>query len=146
MPVNDTVAFRLERVSIALEDLPRDPIIGLGANSFGQRHADPTQVAAPDHIAILAVAALYESGVVGSAGLTIGFALIMLALWRASRLSAVGPMAATYIGALVCLLVSYQATNALNFSLTWLIAGAALATAFGTSTNELAAPEYSEAR
>ena len=121
---------------MALTDWAPDPVIGLGANSFGQRHLDPSQRNTPDHIAILAVAALYESGVVGSLGLAIGFALILLALWHASRRPIVGPMAAAYIGSLVSLLVAYQATNALNFSLIWLIAGAGMAIAVRVSPDE----------
>ncbi len=125
--VPDTIGFRLDRIPMALKDLPRDPVIGLGANTFGQRHADASQGGAPDHIAILALAALYESGIVGVAGLTIGFVLILLALWRASEHPGMAPMAAAYLGALVCLLVAYQATNAINFAQIWLFAGAGLA-------------------
>jgi hypothetical protein len=140
-PIDDTLAFRLDRVPVALKDLTRDPIIGLGANSFGQRHIDISQFNnQPDHLAILAVAALYESGVVGSAGLAIGFVLILLALWRASRRSYDGPIAAAYIGSLVSLLVAYEATNAINFSLIWLIAGAGLAMALRPPIREDAAP------
>ena len=136
-PNSDTLAFRLDRVPVALKDLTRDPIIGLGANSFGQRHIDISQFNnQPDHIAILALAALYESGVVGSAGLAVGFSLILLTLWRASRRSVVGPVAAAYIGSLFSLLVAYQATNALNFSLIWLISGAGLALALRTYADE----------
>jgi hypothetical protein len=135
----DTLAWRLDRISVALKDLGRDPIIGLGANSFGQRHLDPSQVSGPDHIAILAVAALYESGVIGSLGLAIGFALVLLALWRGSRRTISGPIAAAYIGSIVSLLIAYQATNAINFSLIWLITGAGLAMAFHSSTEESAA-------
>jgi hypothetical protein len=141
-PITDTIAFRLDRIPIALTDLHRDPIIGLGANSFGQRHVDLSQgPTAPDHLAILAVAALYESGVVGSAGLIVGFALILLALWRASGRPTTGPMAAAYVGSLVSLLVAYQATNALNFALIWLIAGAGLAMAFSKTADRSGAPE-----
>jgi hypothetical protein len=50
-------------------------------------------------------------------------------------------MAAAYIGSLICLLVAYQATNALNVSLIWLIAGAGLAMALGASVNTDRAPE-----
>ena len=135
-PIDDTLAFRLDVVPVALEDLKRDPIIGLGANSFDQRHPYSPEVNKPDHISILALAALYESGVVGSMGLAIGFALILLTLWRASRNSTTGPMAAAYIGSLVSLLVSYEATNAINFSLIWLIAGAGLATALRPAGRE----------
>jgi hypothetical protein len=136
-PTTDTIAWRLDRISIALKDWAGDPVIGLGANSFGQRHLDPSQRNTPDHIAILAVAAVYESGVVGTAGLVIGFALILLALWRKSRQrDATGLLAAAYIGSLVSLLVAYQATNALNFSLIWLIAGAGMAIAVRVSPDE----------
>jgi hypothetical protein len=131
--INDTLQFRLDRIPQAIEDWRQNPIIGVGSNSFGQRHLDPTQIRVPDHIAILAVAALYESGLVGAAGLTIGFALILLAIWRASRRSATAPMAAAYLGSIVSLLVAYQATNALNFSLIWLISGAGLALAFSAT-------------
>ncbi len=130
---SDSIQLRLDVIPVAVEDWGRDPIIGLGADSFDQRHQD--------HIAILAVATLYESGVVGFAGLTIGFALILLALWRASRRSAAGPMSAAYLGSLVCLLVAYQATNAINFAEIWLLAGAGLAMAFGTATDRTGASE-----
>ena len=134
---SDTFTFRLDRIPVAIKDWITDPIIGLGSNSFDQRHLDPTQTQAkvPDHIAILAVAALYESGIVGATGLFIGFFLIIRALWRASwQREASGPLAAAYLGSLVSLLVAYQATNALNFSLIWLIAGAGMAIAVRIST------------
>lgn len=132
-PNPDSIQLRLNVIPVAVEDWGRDPIIGLGADSFDQRHQD--------HIAILAVAALYESGVVGFAGLTIGFALVLLALWRASRRSAAGPISAAYLGSLVCLLVAYQATNAINFAEIWLLAGAGLAMAFGAATDRTGASE-----
>jgi hypothetical protein len=133
-PIDDTLTFRLDRVPVALKDLTRDPIIGLGANSFGQRHIDTSQFNnQPDHIAILAVAVLYESGIAGAIGLALGFGWILISLWRASAYRPRAPLAAAYTGSLVCLLVSYQATNALNFSLIWLIAGAGMALASGTA-------------
>lgn len=129
LPQNDTVAFRTERIPEALADMPNSIVVGLGANSFGQRHADPSQNGAPDHIAILALAALYESGVVGAAGLGIGFGLILLMLFKSSRRGVDRGTMAAYAGAIACLLVAYEATNALNFVLIWLIAGAGLAAA-----------------
>jgi hypothetical protein len=124
-PVADTVTFRLDRIPVALADVPMSPWIGLGANSFGQRHTDISQ-GAPDHIAILALAALYEAGILGAAGLGIGFALALLTLLKASRLRPNRGMIAAYAGALVCLLVAYETTNAINFALIWLTAGAGL--------------------
>jgi hypothetical protein len=129
LPQNDTVAFRAERIPEALADLPNSLVVGLGANSFGQRHADPSQNGAPDHIAPLALAALYESGVLGAAGLGIGFGLVLLMLFKSSRRRVDRGTIAAYAGALASLLVAYEATSALNFVLIWLIAGAGLAAA-----------------
>jgi hypothetical protein len=129
LPQNDTVAFRAERIPVALADIPNSLVIGLGANSFGQRHEDPSQHGAPDHIAPMALAALYESGVLGAAGLGLGFGLILLMLFRSSRRRVDRGTIAAYAGALASLLVAYEATSALNFALIWLIAGAGLAAA-----------------
>jgi hypothetical protein len=125
----DTVGFRLERVPLALADMPKSLIVGLGANSFGQRHADPSANGAPDHISILAVAAPYEAGLVGAAGLGIGFLLVLLVFFKAPRRLADRGTVAAYAGAIACLLVAYEATNALNFALIWLLVGAGLAAA-----------------
>lgn len=123
----DTLEFRLKRVPIALADIEASPIIGLGAESFGQRHRDTSQAGAPDHIAILAVAALYESGVVGTVGLGIGFLLILTGLWRVSADPRRTGAAAAFAGSIVGLLIAFQATNALHFGSNWLIVGAAAA-------------------
>src|ERR1035437_8357979 len=124
-PPVDTLEFRLDRVGAALSDLKQDPIIGLGAATFGQRHEIPGQPGQPDYIAILGLATVYESGILGAAALGGGLLLVLWMLFRASK-HKVGP-AAAYAGSLVSLLVAYQATNALFFSFNWLIMGAALA-------------------
>jgi len=128
IPPPDTIAFRLARVPDALDDLSHSLLIGLGANSFGQRHTDVSQNA-PDHLAILALAAVYESGVLGAAGLAVGFGLVLWMLFKSTRRRTNRGTIAAYAGAVVCLLVAYQATNALNFSLIWLLTGAGLAAA-----------------
>jgi hypothetical protein len=125
----DTFAFRMKRVPVALDDIAKSPLIGLGAESFGQRHGDPTQGGAPDHIAILAVAAVYEAGVVGALALVAAFVILALALWRATRVGAAVGAGAAYLGSVAALLAAYQATNALHFAINWLIAGAAIALA-----------------
>ncbi|HEY0443055.1 MAG TPA: hypothetical protein VGC90_02430 [Candidatus Limnocylindrales bacterium] len=133
-PYPDTLAFRLDRIPVALRDIPRSPIIGLGAESYGQRHvmADGT----PDHIAILGVAVLYESGIVGAVALTAAFVMLIVRLWRTSAdRSKAGP-AAAYLATIVSLLVSYQATNALHFAQNWLVIGAAVAVAVATTRDE----------
>ncbi len=142
----DTVAFRLERVPVALKDLPQSPIIGFGAESFGERHPERSAGGGPDHIAIMAVAVLYESGIAGAAALTIGFALLLFALWRSARRSfsrldyrAAGA-AAAFLGALVTMLVAYQVTTSVQFAINWLIIGAAAALTAWDGSIEASAP------
>ena len=133
LPYPDTISYRMDRVPVALNDLRSSPLIGLGAESFGQRHVDPEQVGSPpDHIAILAVAVLYDSGILGAAALAVAFLLLLAGLWTASRpvreddASPVGP-AAAFIGSILALLVTSQATNALHFASNWMVVGAAVA-------------------
>jgi hypothetical protein len=129
----DTISQRLDRVAPALNDLATSPLIGLGAASFGQRHADSSQAGAPpDHIAILVVALPYEAGIIGALFFSLAVALLLLALIRASRSGWATGFAAAHLAAIVTLLVAYQATNALVFGLNWLLAGAALALAART--------------
>jgi hypothetical protein len=128
-PYPDTIGFRLERVPIALSDLGGSPLIGLGASSFGQRHADVSQGGEPDHLAIMAVAVLYESGVIGFVALGVAFAILAVALWRASRDRALSGSAAAFVGAITTTVVAFQATNALHFAGVWLMLGAATAVA-----------------
>jgi hypothetical protein len=129
----DTLAFRLERVPIALNDLRSSPLVGFGAESFGQRHPERYAGPGPDHIAIMAIVVPYESGVIGAAALAIGFALLLIALWKTAHRASqdrdwrgVGA-AAAFIGAVVSILVAYQVTNALQFAINWIVIGAAAA-------------------
>ena len=132
-PYPDTIAFRFERVPIALSDLRNSPLIGFGAESFGQRHPDRYAGPGPDHIAILAVVAPYEAGIVGAAGLAIGFALLLIALWKSAYRSGrkgdwhAAGVASAFFGSLVCILVAYQVTNAVHLALNWIVIGAAVA-------------------
>ena len=127
------MGYRLERVPIALDDLRNSPLIGFGAESFGQRHLDRAAGPGPDHIAILAVVVPYESGIIGAAGLMIGFALLLMSLWKSALRSGrkgdwrAAGIAAAFIGSLVCVLVAYQVTNALHLALNWIVIGAAVA-------------------
>lgn len=130
-PAVDTFAYRLNQVPVALRDLERSPIIGLGAATYGQFHEHRDELAGtPDYLGMLALVAIYESGVLGAAALTLGFVLSLALLFRLSRLRP--GMGAAYIASIVSLLVAYQATNALFFSITWMILGAGLALAART--------------
>lgn len=127
-PAVDTFTYRTIRIPTALNDLRKSPIIGLGAASFGQRHDIPKLPAGtPDYNGILALVAVYESGLLGASALALGFALSLVVLFRLSR-TRPGP-AAAYAASIVALLVAYEATNALFFSINWIILGAGLALA-----------------
>ncbi len=141
----DTIAYRLERVPIALMDVPNSPLIGFGAVSFGQRHPERGAGPRADHIAILAVAVLYESGIGGVVALTVGFWLLLWSLWRSVKGSAaegnwrtVG-VGAAFIGSVVSVLVAYQGNNALHLAINWIVVGAAAALISGTMPGRLPA-------
>jgi hypothetical protein len=124
----DTLSYRANRIPIALRDLRESPIIGLGAATYGQRHLRTGSYAgAPDYIAMLALVALYESGLVGALALALGFAFALRLLLRSGEDHA--GAAAAYAASIVTLLVAYQATNAIFFSINWIILGAGLALA-----------------
>jgi len=138
----DTVGFRLERVPIALADLRNSPLIGFGAESFGQRHPERYAGPGPDHIAIMAVVVPYEAGIIGASALLIGFVLLLYTLWRSARRSgaradrqAVGA-AAAFIGSIVSVLVAYQVTNALHLAINWIVIGAAAALTVREATRD----------
>jgi len=80
--------------------------------------ADPSQQNGPDHLAIMAVAVLYESGVVGALALAFGFFALLWMLLRASADGTRRGLAAAYAAAIMSLLVAYQATNAIHFATT----------------------------
>lgn len=131
-PIADTFAYRTKRIPTALSDLRTSPIIGLGAASYGQRHDLRYQPAGTgDYIGILALVAVYESGLVGAAALALGFVLALRLLLRSSQ--RYPGRAAAYAASIVSLLVAYQGTNALFFSINWIILGAGLALAMRTA-------------
>jgi O-antigen ligase len=124
-----TLAFRLERFRVALQEWPASPILGLGTNSYGQRHWDPTQDYAPDYLPNLLLATLYDTGIIGSLTLLIVFVVLVGALiWLALRGETAWQRAialAMLCGAAV-LFVSYQTTNGFWFSYVWIILAVAL--------------------
>lgn len=129
-PAVDTIGFRVARIEPALEEFRQSPVIGLGANSFGQRHADASQGGAPDHLSILILAVPYESGLVGTAALLLALFLVLGGLFAQTR-GTRAVLAASLLGAIVSFLVAYQATNALHFATNWLLLGLAVAVGWG---------------
>lgn len=124
-PQVDTLAWRVDRIPTALSDIQTSPLIGLGAAAFGQRHPRSDAPGIPDYIGMQSLVAVYEAGILGALALGLGFLILLLML--AMKTGADVGRHAAYAGAICSFLVSYQATNALWFSINWLIVGAALA-------------------
>jgi hypothetical protein len=112
----DTIEVRMRNIRIGLGEIDESPLIGLGTDSFRQRHVEPSCDCGA-HIANLPFAAMYDSGVVGLLGLA---GLLGSALWAAWR---TGSWA--YLGALIVMIVGYQITDAFRFASNWIILGAA---------------------
>jgi O-antigen ligase len=118
-----TAAYRVERYETALEEWRSAPVLGLGTNSYGQRHLDPSQNYGPDYLPGLFIATLYDVGIVGLIFLLAIFAVIVGALIRVvrSRNAEQRFIALALLCGVTALLVSYQATNAFWFSYSWII-------------------------
>lgn len=124
-----TLAFRLERFRLALAEWPSSPIFGLGTNSYGQRHWDPTTDFAPDYLPNLVLVTLYDTGLLGVLALFSVFVVLTIALIRATvkgRNEGQRALALATLCGAVTLFVSYQATNGLWFSYNWLILAVAV--------------------
>jgi len=121
-----TLTFRFVRVDLALEEWTTNPLLGLGTNSFGQRHYDPSQENAPDYLGVLFVQNLYDAGIVG---LGLLLALIILQVKRGVKFLKLSPdpkykalMKGLLIGFLA-LIVAYQSTSAFWFGFNWIYLG-----------------------
>lgn len=114
--------FRLVRLQLSLDDLAASPWIGLGANSFGQRHADPSQEFRADYFGMLPFTVLYDAGVIGFAAFILFVAStgVELLRWRLYL------MATAFGTTLAIMLISYVMTDALRFASNWIVIGAGL--------------------
>ena len=119
---SENLTYRAERLTQALRDVLSSPIIGLGANSYGQRHLDKSQPPQPDYLSTFPVTILYEAGLVGAAGFGIFVVVLVMTVWRSPNRQ----LAAPYLAAMVVMALAYASTDALRFSQNWLIFGAAL--------------------
>jgi hypothetical protein len=113
----DTVAVRLVNIKIALAELPRSPIVGLGTDSFPQRHVEPS-CQCPAAISNLMVGSLYDSGILGFAGLAALFLGVLRVAWRRGEWA--------YLVSLVAMFIGYQATDAFRFASNWIVMGAVI--------------------
>lgn len=120
-----TGATRLLEWKIALADVPASPLFGLGTNSYGQRHLEPT-VADPEpaYLGNWAIRTLYDSGIVGLALLS---AFLASVVWpvrglRRARGDLASVARALTLGGVV-LAVSYLATDAFLLAWPWVFLG-----------------------
>lgn len=115
-----TGAYRVDTWSTALQDLdnPGKWTLGLGTNSFPQRHVDPTHVSteAPWYLGNLFLQILYDGGLVA----LVMFSAVAIALIRGSR------SAQSAILLLVYCILSF-ATSVLWLAQTWVWFGLAIA-------------------
>jgi hypothetical protein len=116
-------ATRSAEWRIALDDVKGSPLLGLGTNSYGQRHLG-LRVDEPGYLGNLYIRTLYDSGVVGLALLLFflyGLVRPLVKLrWSTGDLT---PVAIAIGFAYVLLLVAYAATDASLQVWPWLFAG-----------------------
>jgi hypothetical protein len=89
-----------------------DWIVGLGSNSFGQRHLDPTQEGVPAYLANLPLQILYDGGIVGV--LLLGLTLVSVSSRRRVR-DGLGP------GLVTVYVVCATATSPFWYGTTWIL-------------------------
>src|SRR5581483_4826183 len=111
-----TGAYRLNTATTALTDLHQagwHSLVGLGTNSYGQRHVDLTIPGhPPGYLSILPLVVVYDTGVIGAV-LAVAFAVGVL------RRGRYGP--GTHAGILAALLVAATATNPMWFAYVWIV-------------------------
>jgi O-Antigen ligase len=128
---NGTGASRLSEWKTAIGDLRRSPLIGLGTNSYGQRHLavnatekDPV----PGYLGNLYVRTLYDTGIIGF--LFLAFFLLPVARPRRVLQTSRGdlaPIARAFLFGYLVLAVAFAATDASFQPWPWVFLGLARA-------------------
>jgi hypothetical protein len=126
-----TGASRLSEWRTALNDFRRSPLIGLGTNSYGQRHlavnaTDSNPV--PGYLGNLYVRTLYDSGIIGFLFLAF-FLLPVIRPRRALQTSRgdLAPIARAFLFGYLVLAVAFAATDASFQPWPWVFLGLARA-------------------
>jgi len=126
-----TGAHRASEDRLALQDLRRSPILGLGTNSFGQRHlAEGSTLRNPLHgyLGNLYVRTLYDSGLLGLVLLLVVF---FGAAWPTHLVRRgkgdLAPVAAGLSFGFIALTVAFAATDASLQPWPWIVLGVARA-------------------
>ena len=117
---SQTGQVRLDQWRQALDDLEgTDWLIGLGSNSFGQRHLEPTlpESPTPAYLGNLPLQVLYDSGVVGL--VLLGATLVSVLTWARLREGRAAGLLTVYV-------LCAAATSPFWFGTTWLLLAVAL--------------------
>ena len=120
-----TGLYRLEKWETSLEEIGSSPLLGLGTNSYGQRHFDLTIYGPkPAYVGNWFVRTLYDSGVIGLF-LLLAFATPIVWPGRGVRRASgeLAPVARALTGACVVLAVAYLATDSLLLVWPWILLG-----------------------
>ena len=120
-----TGARRLAEWRTSLDEVQTSPFIGLGSNSYGQRHFDETQYGPkPAFVGNWFVRFLYDSGVAGLL-LFLGFAVPVAWPGRSVRRGGgdLDPLVRALVLGCVVLAVAYLATDALLLVWPWVLLG-----------------------
>lgn len=123
-----TGAVRVEGWTTALEEVQRESIwIGMGSNSFGQRHLTGDELhPEPANLGSIYIRALYDTGLVG---LFLFVAFLIGVLWppRELRFAAtdLAPVARAFIFGYLVFAVAFVATDATFQPWPWITLGAA---------------------
>ncbi len=107
-------------MTVALRELQQNPLVGLGTDSYQQRHIEPS-CQCPAYLSNLSVGALYDSGIVGFLGLALLLAGVVYLAWKRGEWA--------YLVALLAMIIAYQATDAFRFASNWILLGAVLGVA-----------------
>jgi O-antigen ligase len=128
--VDGNLQERIYTYAIAVTDWQQHPLFGLGAGSLGQLHDYSTQ-ALPAWVGNLEIHALHDAGIVGLGALLFclgGIAFLVHKRWRDAAMEerALKGVLGGLLGAMVSLIVSFQATEATWLAYSWVFFGLAL--------------------
>lgn len=115
-----TLASRWVSYRNAWQDFLKSPLLGNGANSFGQKYT--TTAHTPGWISNLFLMALHDTGIVGTLVLTAWFGWFAWGMFRALSHPLPSALRTTSFAlgiGLLCLFVTYQVTTMLWFGLIW---------------------------
>lgn len=114
------VLGRLYQLEPILVDLQKQPILGGGTDSFGERHTTRGQ---PDYIGNLEMLAVNDTGLVGLLVFAAFLIAIAVEAWRGRRDQAVLGLGAM----MLVVAITNQSTETLELMITWLLIGLLLA-------------------